>query len=1256
MAAVSSALATTGGPVQLVAAGPGFVRVLYQRDVPLPASAPFPADALHRYVEAAVVGVPLNGPVELEILEAHIGAHLPEAELPEAELPEDLRLDAPACLGAPAMLRHQRVVRLRFTPARGPDGGVLIYDRVLVEIRFAGAEGTTASEDGFEASYRATVLNYEQARHWRAGRQPARRASQAGVLPAAGMIRLTVRSSGMYRVTGTDLEEAGVDLRQIDPARARVLYGGGLTLGLARRVSPGITLSVLPAVVEDGGDGRFDEDDYVLFHADGPERWDYVSRSGYVWRSNLYTKDNVYWLDLAAAHDAPRAAQHSVAPSGKATKVVTQYRERIHEEDDRLILRQLTGINSGYDWYWEAFTGNARNFTIGINDPVADLPVHIRVRLWGWSGESHFFDVLWNERNLGRSRFAGSEPHVIALNAPGGAQDGLNQLGLFHRDSNATRLDWFEIEYIRRLTVSGGELVFDWPRAEDGGAPVDSSSTAEFQVTGVAADGGRPRIFEISTGMQELVGFEYDTAAGTVRFEHAWNGSGPPPRYVVVQASRWKRPQGIVRDPHERLRDPANAAEYVIITHADFRSAAQRLGDWRAVDDRFGPPLQSKVVDVQDIYDEFSGGLLDPMAIRAFINYAVDNWASAPIYVTLIGDATYDYKNNSGVSHTNWIPPYQDGQSMYDEWYVRIEGEDSVPDLAIARLPVQTLAEADAVVDKIIAYDQAPEPGVWQGEVLIVADDVSNPQSPDQFESFFLFDAEMIARRGMPEDLDITKLYVGTYQLEGRTKPRARDEFIRQFNAGALILTYIGHGNPEVLAHEQIFLVSRDIGSIDNGGRLPFVYTAASQVGVFDDPARESMPEAMMKMPDGGVIGFISATRVGFHNSNMVLARQFHTQMYRSGRRHVALGLALMEAKQIVDISSEFRVNIQRYSLLGDAAQRLARPRLSVALDMPDTLEALMEVEVEGVILNADGAPRTDYTGQALLRVFDSAASSEVEGLPYQQVGASIFRGRVPVAGGRFQTRFRVPKDITYRAVEGRASAYVTGAETAFGSVSGLRLEGTAQNVEADDTGPLVRLAFDGNDGFRGGDFVSARPVLTAFLADPNGINITGETGHQIELRVDDVVTTVTQFYTSIDDHQQGRLEYPMGELEPGEHTIRLKAWDTFNNSAVAEATFVVAEAADAGLAGVLFHPNPLRDGSGHFTYTLTTPATRVTIHVFALSGRRLAEIEGDVALGYNQVAWAPADLANGTYLYQLEAQLDSGERVDDNGWIQVAR
>ena len=302
------------------------------------------------------------------------------------------------------------------------------------------------------------------------------------------------------------------------------------------------------------------------------------------------------------------------------------------------------------------------------------------------------------------------------------------------------------------------------------------------------------------------------------------------------------------------------------------------------------------------------------MAIRSFVNYAGVNWDPAPFFILLVGDGSYDYKNNSSGSHTNWMPAFQEGDHTYDEWYVRIEGADRIPDLAIGRLPVSSASQADNLVDKIINYDANPEIGTWQTRALVVSDDVTNPQKPTQLEGFFVFDSETLANWFMPVDLNLEKLYIGHFPLEGRTKPQARDEFIKEFNKGALMLTYVGHGNPETLAHEQMFVLSRDIEAIDNGRRLPFMYTAASQVGVFDDPARESMPEVLLNKPDGGVIGFISATRVGFHLSNMQLAYEFHRRMYRSPENHVPVGLALTVGKMLVDVGEgpSERGNVQR--------------------------------------------------------------------------------------------------------------------------------------------------------------------------------------------------------------------------------------------------------------------------------------------------------------------------------------------------------
>ena len=1178
----------------------------------------------------------------------------------------DLPLQGPAFLGDTGFVRDQRVVQLNFAPKLSSDGSeVQLFSRVVVDLHFADP-GTAhrVSNSGRrwqEQLYRHAIINHKQASVWRQQAPAAKPVVQDAVV--RDQVRMTVRRRGMHRVTGRDLADAGVPLSEVVPSAIRMSYGGGVTLGRSRQVSTGIARREIPIVVEDGGDGGFDDDDAILFYGEPVERWDYTNTGGvsYSWRQNTYTKINVYFLEWEGEEPGQRARRLSGALSVNNAIQTDRYRERLHEENEQEIFTQLTGIKSGYDWFWVSFRGNARNFPQFLSNVSPDEPVDVRLRFWGHSEGQHDLEVRWNDSVIGSLSFSGKAARTLSLLAPQGAVNGLNQVGIFHRDKEATRFDWYEIEYGRALKAVGGEVAFDWLGAADRGAEelaLAGGATAEFHVTGF--DDGRPRIFDITSprDLAEIVDFDYDSTTGTVIFQGFFSGTGKPPFYLVTDGAHWQRPPSFERKTPAALKTPDNGAEYVIITHGDFRAAADRLAAWRAVDDRFGAPLTTAVVDVEDIYDEFSGGLLDPMAIRSFVNYAVDNWDPAPVFILLMGDGTYDYKNNLGISHTNWMPPYQDGSSMYDEWYVRIEGEDLLPDLAIGRLPVTSAGNADAVVDKLIAYDRTPEIGLWQARVLLVADDKVNP-STNNNESFFVFDAENIAAFHMPQEFDIRKLYVGQFPLEGRTKPAARDDFVKRFNEGALILTYIGHGNPEVLAHEQMFVLSRDIDGMDNGRRLPFVYTAASQVGVFDDPFRESMPEVFLNDPDGGAIGFISATRVGFHASNMVLAREFHQIMYAGEDDAIPVGLALTAAKQRITLSKFDRVNVQRYSILGDPAQILHRPRLKVRIEAPDSLKAFQEVQIEGQVQDASGNAITDFNGQALVQAFDSAVRSLVEGIPWQQPGAPIFRGLAEVKDGVFHAVFRVPKDISYRESEGRISAYVTGdgVTTAFGSTRGIAFGGTQEGVEPDDDGPVLRLAFEGQTDFRDGDFVPGKPLLVAPIDDASGINITGETGHEIELGVDDELFKVTNFYTSLNgDYRSGVLEYQMPELEPGSHVVSLKAWDNFNNSSSTEATIQVAEAGGSPLSSVIFHPNPMPD-HGYFTYILTTPARSVRIKVFTLSGRLVDDIEGDGHPGYNQVAWEPpALLANGAYLYRMEVVAEQGQEFEATSVIQVAK
>ena len=699
-------------------------------------------------------------------------------------------------------------------------------------------------------------------------------------------------------------------------------------------------------------------------------------------------------------------------------------------------------------------------------------------------------------------------------------------------------------------------------------------------------------------------------------------------------------------------------AEYLVITHRDFMDQAERLAAWRGVDDRFGPAPSTAIVDVQDIYDNFSGGLFDPVAIRDFLAHAMSNWDPAPMFVVLFGDGSYDYKNNSGTSTGNWIPPFEDKDLTSDDWFVCVVGDDQLPDMAVGRLPVQTATDARIVVDKLIDYDADPEVGNWQSRVLLVADDTFNADNNTLIETMFATDSEEFVRRFLPTNVDIDKLYLLEFPLEGRFKPRARDAFIGRFNAGSVLLVYIGHGNSRVFAHEHIFVLSTDLESIANDRRLPFIYAAASQMAVFDDPLRDSIPEALLKRADGGIIGMIGATRVGFHESNMTLARGFARFMFRSGRDNTPVGLGLMQAKATAD--ADIR-KILRYNIFGDPLMRLGFPALSVQLEATsDTLRALSEVHVAGQVVDTQGNFLRDFSGQARVQVFDSTTqrfeADRGDTVSYQKPGAPIFRGVVPVVEGRFESIFRVPKDITYGASEGRMSAYAWNGEvSAYGSAGPFALGSTDESAPKDGTGPEISFTFDGRIVSAGEPSLQVNPAarLLVHIRDPSGVNITGEIGHRIVLRIDGEATDVTERYEAQSDYREGGFEVRLPGLDQGLHRVQVEAWDTYNNWAQAQSDFRVTATVD-GLAQVLFHPNPVEGANGHFTFVLSQATESVRIRVFSVAGRLVAELDASGAAGFNQIPWQPQSaLANGTYLYEISAG-DAGSF--SQGVIQIMR
>jgi len=263
------------------------------------------------------------------------------------------------------------------------------------------------------------------------------------------------------------------------------------------------------------------------------------------------------------------------------------------------------------------------------------------------------------------------------------------------------------------------------------------------------------------------------------------------------------------------LRAAVNGADYIIITPDDFFASLQPLiTHWTA------HGLRTVLVDVEDVYDEFSYGVFCPEAIRNFLSYAYANWTPpAASYVLLAGDGHYDFMDVPGSGEPNFITPYLAdvdpwmGEVPSDNRYVCIVGSDNFPDMHIGRLPVRTVDQADEMVARILNYEQSASGGDWNLKVLLIADD-----SPDPAGDFTNF-ADSIAENYLPAPYVSEKIYYG---LTHASPSSAKSAIIDAINEGRLLVNYVGHSTVQFWAAENLFGVD-DIVSLSNDERLPFI-------------------------------------------------------------------------------------------------------------------------------------------------------------------------------------------------------------------------------------------------------------------------------------------------------------------------------------------------------------------------------------------------------------------------------------------------
>lgn len=1182
-------------------------------------------------------------------------------------------------------LRGLHVVLLQFVPLRfAASGAATCVREARVRLVYRDRARPGDAVAGEREPVHQAVLNAATAAGW--ARTPELdelldgkpRLPLAAELPAE-RLRIRIPRTGVYELQRPTLLAAGVPVESLDPRTFRIFVDPADPIPLfADSFSswhPDWQMQEVAIWVTGQDDANFDPGDRIVFYALGPQGYAELaapSADPLLHRTHPFDNDRYAWLVWGGGVLGARmATQSAAAPEPLVEPLVTAVAHHEHFEKDRLY-RPVDNL-----WAWDepdtlrAITENVE-LDLGSNTPVqGQLRVGVGSASFAWL---HAFDVTFNgvtETSVWLQESGERPPNAHFTYDNVTLRPGTNNEfrirgnrtpqadprrggGLFRPDGRTYFL-YFDLTWQRPLVIpTSGVLAWSHKPTSD---------VQVFELTGALPDSLVLDVTDPSQPVRLLHPTPVGGGLPRLRVRHG-RGTGVRSHYIAgrpVELQSTDVERRMVPD----LRGVTSAPDMLIVTHSTLRSAALRLAAHRR--SRLGIPNASVLVtDVGDIYDNFSGGRMDPLAIRNYVKYLYRLDPTPRLrYLLLFGEATHDPRLLTPGTTPTLVPTLQpwysddrlrrDGaEAAVDDWLAEMDRPVSsmdfsvlypLPDVAVGRLAVRSASQAQSVVDKLIGYDLSEDYSAWRTRVLLTADDECTPKGC--FEAFHITNTERLVNL-TPVEWIVDKLYLTEFPGVLGQKPAARQALIREWNSGAAIINYQGHGSPRQIADEVLFLAS-DVAALTNGGRLP-VFTAFScTVSEFDATQLQSMSEDMVASTRGGAIATMGATTPTFATPNARLNEEVWRRLFADGpTSRTGFGVALQVAKAQIPTGSAFYN--ETYVLLGDPAQTLLSPEATVAFTSgASRLEAGRTARVHGEIREPGSTtPWTSFNGSADVEVFSSADTTGYTSpdnvnfkIAYDLVGPPIYRGRVPVSNGTLEFEFVVPLDAR-RGGKGRIQVYAFDPPIDAMGAYGKVVIAEADTAETSLGAPEITLRFPNNL-----TRVKAGTPLTGQIRDENGVNIQGiSLPSRILLYFDggDLPLDITsQFRYEAGSATLGSVTVALPEdLRAGPHSATLFAYDNLQNRGSATIEFEVVDPSVTQLANVIAFPNPFKDRT-HFFFEVTDPA-HVVVRVFTLSGREVWRAERDFQdAARASIRWSGDDqrrdeLANGTYIYRVEA------------------
>ncbi|MBN1318984.1 MAG: hypothetical protein JXA42_26110 [Anaerolineales bacterium] len=801
-------------------------------------------------------------------------------------------------LGEPAMIRGLQVMSLQLRPfCYNPNTNTLEHVfKLVVEVRFDPSENHAPVGDGWDDLLDGSVINYEVARYWRVEGGYSRTASAANPPAlATGSLKIKVPADGLYQLDYDVLDTAGYDLTG-DPADWQLFVGG----------EPAAIL------VEGEADNSFDPGDRVLFYGQAAK--------------SRFTGTNVYWLTPG---DEPglRMESRSVEPGGYT--ITDTFRASIHIEENHLYDPVHPEIN-GDHWYWTDLRELVENcpqvtqqytFSITHLSGVTGITATLGLSIQGYSEGTHNLKVWINGYQAGQPIWQDHDRLEIAYSfGSSWLIDGVNELVLENGNcdpgstANGMAFNYCTLDYPANLVTGDDWLFFR-----------GSKGDWQYRVDGLNDD---LLLLDITDSITSVLLVDWLWGSDELRFQ---DSTDEAKNYLAVSPAGMKTPECALDQPSDLLTG-ADGAGYVLVSYGEFLPAVAPL-----IELRKSQGWETAVIDVMDIYDEFSYGLMNPAALWSFFS-ALD---PIPEAVLLVGDGTIDYLDHLGQGWRNYIPVLP---ADVDPWWVETAADnryacldgylsDPLPDFHLGRLAVSTLAETENVVKKIVNYETGRTGIAWGQRVLLVAD---NGDLAGDFPSI----SDELYQKYNQSGFEGARVYLAEdpaepyeFATSGAGLEKARAAIQEYWNQGRFLINFTGHSSQSQWALENLFH-REDVDDLLNFRRLPVVLSLTCYVNAFQIPLYAPLGEQLLIEPSGGAVATWGPTGGGLSTGHRYLGLGFIDAI--SGPNIATMGDATLSGKLAVyGAGLQTKYLIDTYVLLGDPAMTLVGGEIGSAIYIP---------------------------------------------------------------------------------------------------------------------------------------------------------------------------------------------------------------------------------------------------------------------------------------------------------------------------------